>query len=123
MAAQHLDGFKDQSRFDVDLAIAVTGVSRRISVVELIGVKDDDLAARARFGCAAVVEGLDTTRGHTDSVGIVAVPVIRRAPKPRFQVFDPILRACAAQPIAGHLTARSFKTDAAGLPTMALHTQ
>jgi hypothetical protein len=93
-----------------------------MTIVELIGVEHHDLARCADLGCAAIVEGLDAACRQTKSVGVVAMLVIGRSSEPRFQEFNPVLRACTMQPIRCQLAARSFKTDAAGLPTIALHT-
>jgi hypothetical protein len=91
--------------------------------VKLIGMEDHDLARHAHFSFAAVVESLDTACRQANGIGVVTVPVVGRAVEPGFQIFDPILRSGAAQPIAREFTARSFKTDTAGLLTIAVHTQ
>jgi hypothetical protein len=92
-----------------------------VTVVELIGVKHDDLTWCADLTDATIVKREDAVRRQTNSVGVVAVLVIGGSVQPGFQEFNPVLRVCTTQPIRCRLAARSFKTDTAGLPIMALH--
>jgi hypothetical protein len=52
---------------------------------------------------------------------IVAMLVIGWPVQPRFQKLDPVLRLGTAQPTGHRRAARSFKTDAARLATIARH--
>ena len=52
----------------------MTGVAGA-AVVRLVRVQHDDLARRADFGHAAIVEGLHADVGQADGIGVVAMLV------------------------------------------------
>ena len=76
--------YRDRTVCDI-YAIPETLFRPRVTIVPLIGMQYHDLAWRTDFGCAAIIERLDTADSQTNGVGVVAMRVIGVPLQPRCQ--------------------------------------